>query len=78
MNGMDKRFEGHTSSDTITSNIHNNQGFTFRKSLYVGQLVCNNQNCDFLVRSSKRDETECQAQPTLHSNMGTYLLLILP
>jgi hypothetical protein len=58
MDGMDKRFDGHTWCCTITSNIHNNQGLTFRKPLYVGQLVCNNKSCDFFARSSKRNETE--------------------
>jgi hypothetical protein len=36
MDGMDKQLDGHTWCRTITSNIHNNQGLTFRKSLYVG------------------------------------------
>jgi hypothetical protein len=36
MDGMDKRFDGHTWCRTITSNIHNSQGLTFRKSLCVG------------------------------------------
>jgi hypothetical protein len=36
MDGMDKRFDGHTWGRTITSNIHNNQGVTFRKSLCIG------------------------------------------
>jgi hypothetical protein len=58
MDSMDKWFDGHTWCCTITSNIHNNEGLTFRKSLYVGQLVCNNKNCDFFTRSSKRNETE--------------------
>jgi hypothetical protein len=50
MDSMDKWLNGHTWYRTITSNIHNNQGLTFRKSLCVGQLVCNNQNCDFFSR----------------------------
>jgi hypothetical protein len=58
MDGMDKRFDGHTWYCTITSNIHNSQGLTFRKSLCIGQLVCNNKSCDFFTRSSKRNETE--------------------
>jgi hypothetical protein len=41
MDGTDKRFDGHTWCRTITSNIHNSQGLTFRKSSYAGQLVCN-------------------------------------
>ena len=32
MDGMDKRFDGHTWCRTITSTIHNSQGLTFRKS----------------------------------------------
>jgi hypothetical protein len=60
MDGMDKRLDGHTWCCTITSNIHNNQGLTFRKSLCVGQLVCNNMSFDFFARSSKRNETENQ------------------
>jgi hypothetical protein len=58
MDGIDKRFNGHTWCRTITSNIHNNQGLNFKKSLCVGQLVCNNQSSDFFARSSKRNETE--------------------
>ena len=58
IDGMDRQFDGHTQCHTITSNIHNNQGLTFRKFLCVGQLVCNNKSCDFFVRSSKCNETE--------------------
>jgi hypothetical protein len=58
MDGMDKRFDGHTWCRTITSNIHNSQGLIFRKSLCVDQLICNNQNCDLLSRYSKRNETK--------------------
>jgi hypothetical protein len=58
MDGMDKRLNGHTWCHTTTSNIHNNQGLTFRKSLCVGQLVCENKSCDFFARSSKRNEIE--------------------
>ena len=55
MDSMDKRLDGHTWCRTVTSNIHNSQGLTFRKSLCVGQLVCDNKNCDFFARSSKRN-----------------------
>jgi hypothetical protein len=57
MDGMDKRLDGYTWCRTITSNIHNSQGLTFRKSLCVGQLVC-----DFFARSAKRNETEWSGQ----------------
>jgi hypothetical protein len=66
IDGMDKRLDGLTWCHTITSNIHNNQGLILRKSLYVGQMICNNQSCDFFTRSSKR--LSSQAKPTLHSN----------
>jgi hypothetical protein len=58
IDSMDKRFDGHTWCCTITSNIHNSQGLTFRKSSCTGQLVCNNQNCDLMSRLSKQNETE--------------------
>jgi hypothetical protein len=68
MDSMDKRFDGHTWCRTITFNIHNSQGLTFRKSLCVGQLVCNNKSCDFFARSSKRNETEWSGRTNTHSN----------
>jgi hypothetical protein len=58
MDDMDKQFDGHTWCYTITSNIHNSEGLTFRKSSCTSQLVCNNQSCDFLTRTSKWNETE--------------------
>jgi hypothetical protein len=70
MDGMDKQFNGHTWCRTITSNIHNSQGLTFRKSSCVGQLICNNENCDFLSRSSKRNETEWSGRTNTPFNLG--------
>lgn len=55
MDSMDKQFNDHTWCYTITSNIHNNHGLTFRKSSCVGHLECINQDCDFLSRSSKQN-----------------------
>jgi hypothetical protein len=70
MDGMDKWFDGHTWCRTITSNIHNSQGLTFNKSSCVGQLICNNENCDFLSRSSKRNETEWSGRTNIPFNLG--------
>jgi hypothetical protein len=70
MDSIDKRFDGHTWCRTITSNIHNSQGLTFRKSSYVGQLIYNNENCDFLSRSSKRNETEWSGRTNTPFNLG--------
>jgi hypothetical protein len=70
MDGMDKRFDGHAWCRTITSNIHNSQGFTFRKSLCVGQLVCDNKSCDFFARSSKRNETKWSGQTNTPFKLG--------
>jgi hypothetical protein len=66
MDSMDKWFDGHTWCNTITSNIHNNQSLTFRKSLCVGQLICNNQNCDFF----SRNETEWLGQTNTPFKLG--------
>jgi hypothetical protein len=73
MDGMDKQFDGHTWCHTITSNIHNNQGLTFRKSLCVGQLVCNNKSCDFFTRSSKRNEIEWSGRTNTPFKLGHLL-----
>jgi hypothetical protein len=70
MDSMDKRLDGHTWCRTITSNIHNNQGLTFRKSLCVGQLVCNNKSCDFFARSSMRNETEWSSRTNSPFKLG--------
>jgi hypothetical protein len=63
---MDKRFDGHTWYHTIN---HNSQGLTFRKSSYIGQLICNNQNCDFFSKLSKRNETEWSGQTNIPFNL---------
>jgi hypothetical protein len=70
MDGIDKRFDGHTWCRTITSNIHNSQGLTFRKSSYAGQLIYNNQNYNFMFRSSKRNETEWSSRTNIPFNLG--------
>jgi hypothetical protein len=70
MDNMNKRFDDHTWCRTITSNIHNNQGLTFRKSLCVGQLVCNNQNCGFFTRSSKCNKTYWSGQSNTPFKLG--------
>jgi hypothetical protein len=70
MDSMDKRFDGHTWCRTITSNIHKSQGLTFRKSLCVGQLVCNNKNCDSFARSSKRNGTEWSGRTNTLFKLG--------
>jgi hypothetical protein len=70
MDSMDKRFDCHTWCCTITSNIHNSQGLTFRKSLCVGQLVCDSKSCDFFARSSMRNETEWSGQTNIPFKLG--------
>ena len=58
MEGMDKRYDGHTWCRTTTSNIHNTFGLKFRRSTCVGHLRCDNEDCDYLARTSKKNETE--------------------
>ena len=48
MSGMDKRHDGHVWSKTVTTNITNSQGFTFKTSSCLGHLRCTNSSCDFL------------------------------
>ena len=58
MEGMDKRYDGHAWTRTLTSNINNNLGLKFRRSACVGHLCCENTDCDYLKRTSKKNETE--------------------
>ncbi len=40
MQGMDIRYDGHTRSKVITTNIKNSFGFNFKKVHYLGHLHC--------------------------------------
>ena len=51
MSGMDKCHNRHVWSKTLTTNITNSQGFTFKTSSCLGHLRCTNSSCDFLRRS---------------------------
>ena len=53
MSGMDKRHDGHVWSKTLTTNITNSEGFTFKTSSCLGHLRCTNSSCDFLRRSHR-------------------------
>jgi hypothetical protein len=48
--GMDKRYDGHVWTKTITTNITNDFGLFFRSSACVGHLRCNNKECEYLIR----------------------------
>ena len=47
MDGMDKRYDGHVSTKTLTTNISNNLNLTFCSSICIGHLQCQNQDCDY-------------------------------
>ena len=53
MSGMDKRHDEHVWSKTLTTNITNSQGFTFKTSSCLGNLWCTNSSCKFLRRSHR-------------------------
>ena len=75
INSIDKRFNNHTWWCTITSNIHNCQSLTFRKSFGIGQSIYNNPNCDFLFRSTKRNKIDWSGQTNTPFNLGHSTLL---
>ena len=58
LEGMDKRYDGHPWCKLVTTNIHNSDNLKFRKSYCAGHLVCENANCEYLKRASKRNEIE--------------------
>jgi hypothetical protein len=61
LRGMDRRYDGHAWSRTITSNIQNDLKLLFRASSCLGHLCCDNPACEYLQRdhkTSKVNETE--------------------
>ena len=54
MSGMDKRHDGHVWSKTLTMNITNFQGFTFKTSSCLGHLRCTNSSYNSTPKSSRR------------------------
>jgi hypothetical protein len=53
MNGMDKRYDGHVWTKTMTTNITNDMGLAFRSSLCVGHLRCENPECAYMKRAQR-------------------------
>ena len=58
LEGMDKHYDGHPWCKLVTTNIYNSDNLKFRKSYCVGHLVCENANCEYLKRASKKNEIE--------------------
>ena len=61
MFGMDKRYDGHIWTKTVTTNISNILDLSFRSSSYVGHLRCENPHCEYLHRAhqtSSYNDTE--------------------
>ena len=58
LEGMDKRYDGHPWCKLVTTNIHNSDNLKFRRSYCAGHLICDNANCEYLKRASKRNEIE--------------------
>ena len=51
MFGMDKRYDGHVWTKTVTTNISNVLDLSFRSSTCVGHLRCENPLCEYLERA---------------------------
>ena len=58
LEGMDKRYDAHPWCKLVTTNIHNSDNLKFRKSYCAGHLVCENSQCEYLKRASKKNEVE--------------------
>jgi hypothetical protein len=48
--GMDMRHDGHAWTKTVTSNIKSDTSLTFRTSICIGHLCCENQDCKYTSR----------------------------
>jgi hypothetical protein len=73
MQGMDKRYDGHVWTKTITTNITNGMGLAFRKSSCEGHLRCANKECDYLRRAHRTspfNDTEFEGCTSRQFTMG--------
>jgi hypothetical protein len=50
MHGMDKRHDGHAWTKTVISNIKNDMSLSFRISICIGHLRCENHDCEYTSR----------------------------
>ena len=53
MDGMDKCYDGHVWTKTLTINISNNLNLAFHSSICIGHLQCQNPKCDYRKRSCR-------------------------
>ena len=77
LRGMDKRHDGHAWTRTITSNIKNDMGLTFRSSSCLGHLKCINVDCDYVTRvhrTSMANETEWEGVSSITFDVGSEAL----
>ena len=51
MEGMDKRYDSHVWTKTVTTNISNNLKLAFRSSTYVSHIHYKNPHCEYLQRA---------------------------
>ena len=58
LEGMDKCSDGHPSCKLVTTNIHNSDNLKFHKSFYTSHLICENSECDYFTRATRKNETE--------------------
>ena len=61
LRGMDRRYDSHAWSCTITFDIQNDLKLLFRASSCLGHLRCDNRDCEYLQRdhkTSKVNETK--------------------
>ena len=73
LEGMDKRSDGHPWCKLVTTNIHNSDNLKFRKSFYVGHLICENSECEYVRRAARKNETEWNGSTILPFAVGIIL-----
>lgn len=74
LQGMDKQFDGHAWTRTITSYIMNDLGLTFRTSSRVGHLTCDNVKCEYPTRIPQTtlvNQTEWERNFTVSFEVNT-------
>lgn len=74
MHGTNKIFDGHVWTTTKTSNIINQSGLVFRKSLCVSHLQLGNEVYNHLLHKSTKNETESDGSTNSQFSQGCFPL----
>jgi hypothetical protein len=75
MQGMDKKQDIHPWYKVKTRNIKNGDGLTFKQSLSIGHVYCQNLQCDYYMRNNVDNETNWEGVVKNPLEEGEYFVV---